>query len=92
MTNDNPHATIARMKKAIALADILSASFITHDQIADASPDMWRTAATVAKVSEPSDETKAMVVEMLHDREKAVSKLVARLGVESANKGKVAKQ
>lgn len=62
---DNPHASAARLRKAIALADILIARGFTLEHIAMMTPHHWCIVASAAGVKPPSEETVKMVVERM---------------------------
>lgn len=69
-----------RLRKAIALADLLDASGITSALAQVASAEDWKLAASqcVPPVNAPSVETQRQVVELLTAREAARARMVRK--------------
>jgi hypothetical protein len=68
----NPYAAAARVKKAAALADLLSAHRITAEEARRIDWGLWPQLAQRAGVRAPSPETVEQVIEALEAREAAV--------------------
>lgn len=66
--HQNPHATAARTRKASLLVEVARASGMTPEQAVRATAHQRSLAAQIAGVCEPSDETWAVVVELLRSR------------------------
>lgn len=67
------HETLARLRKAKAIANVLLQCGLDDlDLLAESGSSLWVDAAKAAKgsdiASEPSDNTKALVIELLRDR------------------------
>lgn len=60
---------LARYRKAIKIADALDAAGILSKEIAGAPPEAWVLAAKLAETEDPHDETRALVVRLMDDRE-----------------------
>lgn len=75
----NAFAELARLRKALALADLLQACGINAEMAKDASEDDWNTAAAQAQVRPPSVETQVLVVKLLEDRERLLKRFGVRL-------------
>lgn len=61
--------TVARFRKARKLADVLAGAGATADTVSNLNTASWRMAETVAGVSQASVVTRALVAEILRDRE-----------------------
>lgn len=58
----------ARFRKATRIADLLQAGEITAAQMADAGELSWKLAAQAAQTTPASEQTRAMVLQMLEAR------------------------
>lgn len=67
----NGHEYSARLLKAGKLANLAQAWHIRSYDVAGWSPDSWGMLADAARVKRPSEETQALVIGMLRDRERA---------------------
>jgi hypothetical protein len=72
----NPHEELAREKKAMAIADLLTAGGFPSHKVAAFEDGQRRMAANAARVKMPSEETWALVVKLMRQRE-SISKEVA---------------
>ena len=66
---------LARFAKATALADALDASGVTAEKASGMIKEEWIMAATAARVKDPSETTRKLVIEMLESREAARRKV-----------------
>ncbi len=73
----NAHEALNRLKKATALADLLTVGGFTHSQVAGFAKFQWQLAADGARVRYPSEETQAEVVRLMRDRERANKEVAA---------------
>ncbi len=67
----NPHEALARQSKAQKIVDTLAGHGITHAQMLKANETTWNYAALLANVNHPSQDTQAVVMQMLKQREAA---------------------
>lgn len=70
MQLSNPYELLARSGKAGKLANLAQAWHIRSYDVAGWSSDSWGMLADAARVKRPSEETQALVIGMLRDREK----------------------
>jgi hypothetical protein len=73
----NPHEELAREKKATALADLLTAGGFPSHKVAAFEDGQRRMAANAARVKMPSEETWALVVKLMRQREAAGRELAS---------------
>jgi hypothetical protein len=65
----NSHELAARLKKARKIADVLAANGYRSHTVAGFTEEQRGLAASAARQNRPSDETWAVVVKMLRERE-----------------------
>lgn len=70
----DPYEAIARANKAHRLANQLQAAQCDADTAATMSDGVWKQAEQLANVKPASDETRALVVRILREREEAFQK------------------
>jgi hypothetical protein len=67
-SNLNPYAVAARLKKVIALADVIQDAGLHVLCLGDLNDADWKQIASLAGVHQPSAETRAAVIERLKRR------------------------
>jgi hypothetical protein len=65
---ENPYAVAARLKKVIALADVIQDAGLHALCLGDLNDSDWKQIASLAGVNHPSAETRAAVVQRLKRR------------------------
>jgi hypothetical protein len=65
---ENPYAVAARLKKVIALADVIQNAGLHALCLGDLNEADWKQIASLAGVHQPSAETRAAVIERLKRR------------------------
>lgn len=76
----NANEELARLRKAVRLADLLDAMEI--DEVPGDYAEFWRLAGTLAGTTPPSESTRELVGELLRDR--AAMRAVVRARAVSA--------
>ena len=74
MQPSNPHELLARSAKADKLSLLCQQYRIRSYDVAGWSDESWQLLADAARVKAPSEETRAMLISMLRDRELAGAK------------------
>lgn len=69
--NENPYEDLQRLRKAIALADVLDAWQADAETVEGLDSSAWSATAGLAEVKPPSAVTKAIVVDLIRGRHKA---------------------
>ena len=65
---DNPYAVAARLKKVIALADVIQDAGLHVLCLGELSDLDWKQIASLAGVHQPSTDTRAAVIQRLQRR------------------------
>lgn len=74
----NIYERLARLEKAIDIADFLSASRITADQVREFDEFNWESVFEAVRRRQGETETRAEVIRLLEGREAWVERLAAR--------------